>query len=71
MPDYTTETRTYVGQTGTQAFDGFAGFRLGQVYELRYERRGGQVAVALVHPHGVEGLELLVSEGEFERWFRK
>jgi hypothetical protein len=30
------ERRTFVGETSTSAFDGFAGFRLGKEYQLRY-----------------------------------
>jgi hypothetical protein len=38
MPESSTEVRTYVGQTGILAFDGMAGFRIGQLYDLAYTR---------------------------------
>ena len=72
MPDLTTETRTFVGETGTRAFDGMAGFRLGQAYELRIERRvNGEVAIRIEHAHAAPGRELVVNEAEFEKWFQK
>lgn len=65
-----TETRTYIGETGTQAFDGWAGFRVGQTYQLRVEHRdGGRVAIAL--DHGSPGAVKEMSSEEFEKWFRE
>ena len=62
----TTETRTYVGQTGTQAFDGWAGFRLGQAYQLDYVLSAGQVAIE--RPTGQSPLVLSVED--FNAWFK-
>jgi hypothetical protein len=38
MADEHIERRTYVGETGTMSFDGYAGFRMNQSYPLRYTR---------------------------------
>lgn len=38
-----TETRTYVGETGGQAFDGMAGFRIGRQYEFSYTKEFDEV----------------------------
>jgi hypothetical protein len=43
----TTETRTYEGLSGTQAFDGYAGLRIGQRY-TGVPQEDGTVLVALV-----------------------
>jgi hypothetical protein len=43
------ERRTYVGETGTAAFDGYAGFRMGREYQLRYTREFDEVRIALDH----------------------
>lgn len=65
------ERRTYVGETSTQAFDGMAGFRVGQSYQLRFTRRAdGTVAVELDHA-AVPGRQLVVNEAEFARWWVK
>ena len=72
MPDFTTETRTFFGETGSGIFDGYAGFRVGQAYALRIERRlNGEVAIRIEHAHAAQGRELVVKEAEFERWWRK
>ena len=44
-----TENRTFVGETGTQAFDGFAGFRVGQSYQLRHTREFDEVRIEMDH----------------------
>jgi hypothetical protein len=65
-----TETRTYVGEMSTQAFDGMAGFRLGQTYELSYTKEFDEVRVTI--PHGSPGAgPLVVTVQQFEKWFRK
>jgi hypothetical protein len=69
--DTRTETRMYVGQTGTHAFDGFAGYRVGQVYEMRYTVLGdGRV---IVEPDHVEGNKAPIEfeEKNFNTWFVK
>jgi len=72
MPD-TTETRTYVGEPTGYPFDGMAGFRLGQQYELSYTKEFDEVRLVLDHHAHVSpgaGPLVLTSE-QFERWFRK
>ena len=65
-----TKAHTFIGQANTRATDGFAGFRLGQVYELRYERKdNGTVLVELDHMRG--GGQLAMTAAEFEVWFSK
>jgi hypothetical protein len=49
MADEHIERRTFVGETGTMAFDGYAGFRMGQSYQLRYTREFDEVRIALDH----------------------
>ena len=65
-----TATRIYVGQTSSQGFDGFAGFRIGQTYTLTYSQPAfDQVAIEL--PHGSPGAgPLLLSSEEFNTWFK-
>ena len=46
MPEYTTETRTYQGQAGTHAFNGFRSLRIGQRY-TGVGQDDGRVPVAL------------------------
>jgi hypothetical protein len=70
MPDFPTETRTFVGQTGTAAFDGMAGFRIGQRYELAYTKEFDEVRVQL--PHGSPGAgPMVLTVAEFKKWFKK
>jgi hypothetical protein len=38
------ERRTYVVEPAVGAFDGFAGFRLGREYELRYTREFDEIS---------------------------
>lgn len=64
------KAHTFVGEVGTKAVDGFAGFNLNQRYNLRYTRKdGGEVVIELDHlPHGKQ---LVVTAAEFEKWFKK
>jgi hypothetical protein len=64
------ERRTFVGETATQAFDGFAGFRIGKSYQLRYTREFDKVRVELDHASPGAG-PLVVSVEEFNKWFVK
>lgn len=66
-----TETRTYVGTTGGPGgFDGFAGFRIGQTYELSYTKEFDEVRIVL--PHGSPGAgPLVLTSEQFETWFKK
>ena len=67
-----TELRTFVGDVVNGIADGFADFRLGQQYQLKYERQGtGLVTVMLdhqAHENPAERL-LAVKEAQFEKWF--
>jgi hypothetical protein len=60
----------FVGEIGTQAIDGFFGFRLHQRYNLRYTRKdGGTVIIELDHlPYN---RQLFVTAADFEKWFKK
>jgi hypothetical protein len=73
MPASITETRTFVGETGTAASDGLAGFRIGQRYELTYAPWAENAAfVAIVLPQGSASAgPLLLSVVQFEKWFVK
>jgi hypothetical protein len=52
-----TETHTYIGESGTLAFDANASFRIIQRYPLRIKRReDGTMAVALTHAHCAPGV---------------
>lgn len=69
MPS-TTETRIYVGDTGTAMVDGWAGFRLGQLYQLHVERR--EQGVVIITPNG-QAIHspgpLILSEAQFDKGF--
>ncbi len=66
----TTQSLTFIGESGTAAMDGYAGFRTGQTYNLRIERReDGSVAIAI--DHGSPGAVLELSQEKFERWFKR
>jgi hypothetical protein len=70
MENSTTETRTFVGETATAMDDGYAGFRIGQQYQLTYTKEFNEVRIVL--PHGSPGAEPLVLTSEqFEKWFVK
>jgi hypothetical protein len=64
------ERRTYVGETGTAAFDGYAGFRMGREYQLRYTREFDEVRIALDHA-AIAGLVLTITVEQFNKWFQK
>jgi hypothetical protein len=70
MADEHIERRTYVGETSTSAFDGFAGFRLGRSYQLRYTREFDEVRIALDHA-AQPGLILTLAVKDFDKWFVK
>ncbi len=61
-----TETRTYVGETGTQAFDGYAGLRIGQRY-TGTDESDGTVRVSAVGAAVGSGVTL--KKEEWDRWF--
>jgi hypothetical protein len=63
-----TETRTYEGLSGTQAFDGYAGLRIGE----RYTGVPQEDGTVLVAPVGaMVGSGVKVSEEEWAKWFKK
>jgi hypothetical protein len=64
------ERRTYVGETGTSAFDGFAGFRLNKECRLRYAREFDEVRIALDHAPQLGRVMTLTVE-QFNKWFVK
>jgi hypothetical protein len=73
MENSTTETRTFVGETATAVDDGYAGFRIGQQYQLTYTKEFDEVRIVLVHHAHVSpgaGPLVLTSE-QFEKRFVK
>jgi hypothetical protein len=68
-----TETRTFIGETSTAVGDGYAGFRIGQTYQLQVEHRGETVAILLDHHEHVSpgAGPLVVTAEQFEKWFQK
>jgi len=67
-----TETRTYIGGGTEYPFDGWAGFRIGQQYQLSYTKEFDEVRIVLDHHEHVSpgaGPLVLTSE-QFEKWFR-
>jgi hypothetical protein len=64
----TTETRTYTGLTGTQAFDGFKGLRIDTRY-TGVSQEDGSVLVAVVG--AAVGTGVKVSSEEWGKWFMK
>ena len=63
-----TATLTYTGETGTQAYDGWAGFVIGRPYQLTYTEEGDEVLVQLPH---APGRTARMSKENFKKWFRK
>jgi hypothetical protein len=70
MADEHIERRTFVGETGTMAFDGYAGFRMGREYQLRYTREFDDVRIALDHA-ATPGIVLTITTEQFGKWFIK
>lgn len=68
MPDFITETRTYVGQTGTTAFDGFMGLRIGQRYTGVAQEDGSVLVSGVGTP---AGSGVTVSAEEWRLWFKQ
>jgi hypothetical protein len=61
------EVKTYIGQTGTQAFDGFKGLRVNQRYTGVAQEEN-----ILVSPVGAPvGKGILVTTLEWQTWFKK
>jgi hypothetical protein len=72
-----TENRTYVGETGTQAFDGYAGLRIEKLYTGTISN-DGTVLVSAVPPAeaGSRAAPVTASSPvtlkleEWQKWFR-
>lgn len=71
MSTLTTEMRTFVGQPGTIAVDGYMGFVIGQRYELSFLLRAdNSVALRLTHPPYNKGVTwLYVKREQFRKWW--
>jgi hypothetical protein len=65
-PITTTETRAYIGETATSAFDGMAGFRIGQPYQLSYNKGFNEVRITLAHGSAGAG-PLVVMNAQLEK----
>lgn len=63
-----TESRTYIGQPGTIARDGWAGFAVGRRYTLRLLCADGQVCI-LYAQEAPEAGPLVVTSEQYEKWF--
>lgn len=68
MENFTTETRTYVGQTGTTAFDGFMGLRMGQRYTGVEQQDGRVLVLSMATP--MSGGVMVTGE-QWAKWFGK
>jgi hypothetical protein len=68
-----TETRTFVGETAGAVGDGYAGFRIGQQYQLSYTKEFDEVRIVLDHHEHVSpgAGPLVLTVEQFEKWFRK
>jgi hypothetical protein len=64
----TTETRTYIGESGTAAFDGYAGFRIGKNYTATTQEDG---TVRVTAQDALPGNGITLKKEEWARWFRK
>lgn len=65
-----TQTRTYVGESGTAAFDGYAGLRIGQRY-VGTAQEGGTVIVSLAPGEPARhGSDVTLKAVEWEKWFK-
>jgi hypothetical protein len=64
----TTSTLTFVGETGTQVYDGWAGFIIGRSYSLTYTQEFDEVIIQIPH---AAGRELRMSAADFAKWFKK
>lgn len=68
MPDSTIETKTYTGQTGTSAFDGYKGLRIGQRY-VGTPQEDGDIWVSAVG--APIGSAVVVTAEQWRLWFEK
>jgi hypothetical protein len=70
MADEHSERRTFVGETGTRAHDGMAGFVIGREYQLSYTREFDEVRIKIPHGSPSAG-PLVLSVEQFGKWFKK
>jgi hypothetical protein len=70
MADEHIERRTFLSETGTMAFDGYAGFRMDKEYQLRYTREFDEVRIALDYAP-TPGQVLTITVEQFGKWFVK
>jgi hypothetical protein len=61
------ERRTFVGDTGTMGFDGYAGFRMGREYQLRYTREFDEVRIAALDYAATPGRILTLEAEQFDK----
>jgi hypothetical protein len=61
------EVKTYVGETATTAFDGYAGLRIGRRY-TGTEQEDGKVLIAAVGAMPGSGVKL--EAAQWQRWFK-
>jgi hypothetical protein len=68
-----TETRTYVGEMSTMTFDGWAGFRIGQQYQLTYTKEFDEVRLVPDHHKYVSpsAEPMVPTSAQFEKWSKK
>ena len=68
-----TETRTFIGDAAAHVGDGWAGFHLGQRYELHvnYQDDGSVSLMLDHHVHVTPGAGLVLTVEQFEKWFAK
>jgi hypothetical protein len=73
MADEHMEHRTYVGETSTMAFEGWAGLRIDTCCELHVTYLGdGTVSIMLDHhKHVMPGVALVMTVEQFNKWFVK
>lgn len=62
--EMTTETKIYVGETGSEAYDGYAGLIIGTRYTA--EEREGRMHIILGN-----GRPTSVTVEQWQRWFKK
>jgi hypothetical protein len=64
----TSEIRTYLGETGTIASDGFMGLRIGERY-IGVTHKKGRVLVSLVGSRPGSGV--LLRAEDWKKWFNE
>jgi hypothetical protein len=70
----TTEIRTFVGEVTIGGSDGWVGFYVNKTYQLQvHYRKDGNVGIKMNQPEQANlGLVLLVvTQEQYEKWFRK